>query len=113
MVCEDIAYVVYCLMSVTLSVGHAFNEINEVRLHISPRLSEWDEILLFDSQGLAVHYCRDWWTLTQGFQLGRENTEGRKKFVTLFSCIVRPNAMKFGTMRGTEAQQVVSDFGKL
>jgi len=105
-------YVVYCLTSVTLSVGHAFNEINEVRQHISPRLSEWDEILLFDSQRLAVHYCRDWWTLTQAFPLGRENTEWRKNFVTLFSYIVWPNPMKFGTMRGIDAQQV-GIFGEL
>ena len=62
-------------MSSTVFVGHAVNEIDEIcRRYLVERLSERDE-----------------------------NTEGVKYFVTLFSYIVWPTAMKVDTMRGIGA----------
>ena len=45
--------------------------------------------------------------------MGRQNTEGGKVFVTLFSYIVWLSAMKFVTLRGIGAQQVNYYFGEL
>jgi len=38
--------------------------------------------------------------MAQGPCLRRQNTEGCKKIVTLFSYVERPSAMKFGSVRG-------------
>lgn len=45
-----------------------------------------------------------------GVPLGRQNIEGCKKFVTLFSAyIVWPSTMKFGTVRGIYLKFISSD----
>jgi len=73
--------------------------------YLVDRLSEGDEIWQFGSPGLAVHHCWGWWTT--------KYTEGCKIFVTIFSYVVWLSAIKFHTIRGIGAQQVLRDFSEL
>ena len=88
-ICRDISITVFCWSRLQ----------QNQRSSPAVRLSEGDEIWHIGSPGLAVYQCRDWWTLAQEVPLGRQNTEGCKYFVALFSYIVRPRAMKFGSVR--------------
>ena len=78
-------------------MGHAVNEIDDLWLQISrTRVSEGDEIRQLDRAGLAVDHHPDWRTLAQEVPVERQNTEGHKNIVTLFSYTVSLTAMKFG-----------------
>ena len=72
--------------------------------YLVDRFSEGDEIWYIGSPGLAVHQPR-----LVIFGPCRRPPSGVKKFVALFSYIVWPSAMKFGTTRGIGAYQILRD----
>ena len=105
------AYIVYCFCEYK---GHAINEIDELWQQISPRwVFRTGRNLAVDRDGLAICHHPDWWTVVQGVALGRQNTEGCKKIVTLFSYIVWPSAMKFGMVRGLANRYLFPEFREL
>jgi len=88
MVCADTSFTVFVGLWVTFSTK------SEVCMwHI-------------DRRGLAIHHCRDWWTLGPEGPLEHQNTEGCKKMQCLSH--TPPSAMKFDIVKG----QLFQEFGE-
>jgi len=75
-------HIVYCFLSVRWSLSQRNQQSFGSRCLVD-RLSQWDEIWQIDRGGLAVHQCRDWWTLILG-DPWHQNIEVYKIFCDTF-----------------------------
>jgi len=103
---------VYCCrmacgdMSFTVFVGHAVNEISEVRQQISRRQS------VSTGRYLAHLYIAPCCTsFPKLVKVGPRGPLGRQN--SRFSYIVRPSAMKFGSVRGITNRHLCLEFREL
>jgi len=108
-------HIVYSFLSVT-SVGHAFNKVSKVWQQISRRqvvrrgqnLAHWYSGLAVSTSELRLV------NFGSVVPLGTEIVKGVKNFfVTLFSYIVWPSAMKFGSVRGLANRNLFPEFREL
>jgi len=95
MVCGDILFTVFvCVLSAMPST----KSMNFGSRYLIDGLSEGDEIWHIDrTTALAVHQCRDQWTVAQEVALGRQNTEGCKKIsctTFLIHCLAKHNKIR-------------------
>jgi len=100
-------------MSFTVFVGHVVSEIDEIKFGsrdlVDQNGTEFGRLiegaLLYIRTKIGEHW--------PGGPMGRQITEGCKKFVTLFSYIAWSSAMKFGSVRGLANRHLFPEFGEL
>jgi len=95
MVCGNMSFIVF--------VGHAS----------STKLTKFSRLIDGALLSIRAKIGEPWCTHTRRFPWGVKILKGVNKFVTLFSYIFWPTAMKFGMMRGICAKQVISYFDEL
>jgi len=94
-------------------VGHAVNEIDEVRQQVSKTESKGNEIWHIGITTLLCISAEVGELWPRGSPWSAKILKGVNKFVTLFSYTVWPSAMKFGSVSGLANRNLFPEFCKL